>query len=425
MQRDLMYPTLFASWRLCVRLLLVVGPLLCASPIEADSPDRSAALRNACQYLWSQQADDGGWHSPQYAVMRSGQALTPFVLHSLLQVPEPVCPRPEGGVERALDFIRKHADEQGALGHSDPDIVEYPVYSTAYAVLCLKRIEDYYHLQRVENDQLLARMEAFVAKAQFDETDGFAPNDRAYGGWGLDAAQQPGQPGHMDLAHTRRALQAIRAPTGPFLQRTGPSFDRPAIYRRAGEFLKLMQKHPAAAERQPTIEGFSRSTSQLPFDGGFYFSPVVLAANKGREELKDAKYFRSYATATCDGILALLAAGVPRDDGRVVRAIDWLKAHDDINYPQGVPTDQPEPWGKAIRFYHYAVRAEAYAALDWPGDWRTQLAAAVIRHQAADGSFRNTVSPLMKEDDPILCTALATIALSHCARDPRVAGAER
>jgi hypothetical protein len=126
------------------------------------------------------------------------------------------------------------------------------------------------------------------------------------------------------------------------------------------------------------------------------------------------KYFRSYATATCDGVLALLSAGVPRDDERVVHAIEWLRQHDDLAYPQGVPADHPEPWGEALRFYHYAVRAEAYAALNWPGDWKTRLAAEVARHQAADGSFRNDLSPLMKEDDPLLCTALAAIALTHC-----------
>jgi hypothetical protein len=88
-----------------------------------------------------------------------------------------------------------------------------------------------------------------------------------------------------------------------------------------------------------------------------------------------------------------------------------------LTYPQGVPTDHPEPWGEAIRFYHFAVRAEAYDALKWPGDWRTRLSALVARHQAADGSFRNAASPLMKEDDSLLCTALALVALTRCADD--------
>ena len=44
-----------------------------------------AALPHAVEYLWSQQASDGGWHSRTYGLLRSGQALTPFVLDALLQ----------------------------------------------------------------------------------------------------------------------------------------------------------------------------------------------------------------------------------------------------------------------------------------------------------------------------------------------------
>jgi squalene-hopene/tetraprenyl-beta-curcumene cyclase len=369
--------------------------------------DSQAALARACEYLWSNQAADGGWHSEQYAVLRSGQALTPFVLHALLLTIDGMSSDDTGRVMRALDFIHKRVDPDGAIGRADPDILEYPVYSTAYAVMCLKRVQSYRHLRSDENAALIARMEAYLIKCQFDEGDGFAPKDAAFGGWGFDAARQPGQPGHMDLAHTRRSLAALhRQPIGG---------QRDAIRERALEFLKVVQKHPDAHQRQPLIEGFSPMTAPITYDGGFYFSPVVLAANKGREEFKDAKYFRSYATATCDGILALIAAGVSRDDQRVVRAVAWLRAHDDLTYPQGVPTDHPEPWGEAIRYYHFAVRAEAYDVLDWPGDWRARLGAVIGVHQLADGSFRNAASPLMKEDDPLLCTALAATALAHCA----------
>jgi hypothetical protein len=261
-------------------------------------------------------------------------------------------------------------------------------------------------------------MHSWLEAAQFNEANGFERSSVAYGGWGFDVAKAPGEPGHMDLAHTRRALQALAAYShqGPGLFSCGIAF--PMSNDRAQEFLRIVQKHPKAAARQPHSSAIDSSAFVAPYDGGFYFSPVVLAANKGREEIAEdgAPFFRSYATATCDGILALLAAGVPRDDERVVRAEEWLQAHDDLNYPQGVPTDYSEPWGDAIRFYHYAVRAEAYAALDWPGDWRAQLAAEVAESQAKDGSFRNTVSPLMKEDDPLLCTALAVEALSNCEK---------
>lgn len=384
--------------------------------VSAEPPDvgndAEAALRKSREYLWSQQAADGGWHSAQYAVMRSGQALTPFVLHALLEVPQSVAPRPAGGVERALDFIRQHVDEHGALGHSDPDVVEYPVYSTSYALRCLIKAKDDPTLCKPGDKQLAARMFSYLAAAQFDEQEGFNTNNAAYGGWGFDVSQGDGKPGQMDLAHTRRALQALRE------YFTSLNMQRRPEFTRAELFLRVVQRDPAALAAPRQVLDYLFNEQDIPWDGGFYFSPVVEQANKAgfsaTSDGKPAPHFRSYATATCDGILALLAAGVDRHDVRVVHAVQWLRAHDDFNYPQGVPTNRSEPWGDAIHFYHYAVRAEAYAALGWQGDWRAKLAAVVANDQATDGSYRNNTSPLMKEDDPLLCTTLAAVALSHC-----------
>jgi hypothetical protein len=413
---------IFAPLRLCVSLAVFAG-LICAGSITAVesapggalagkppvAPEVQESLRRVCQYLWSQQADDGGWHSGQYAVLRSGQALTPFVLHTLLQVPEDVCPRPDGGVERALEFIRQHVDDRAALGHADPDVLEYPVYSTAYALRCLVDAD------RPEDHELAKRMRDFLESAQFQESNGFDRENVAYGGWGFDAPLRPGEPGHMDLAHTRRVLEALADFQRSKVEAMMCSIRYPVAEERSENFLRVVQRHPDAIARQPHSHGVDGSELPTPYDGGFYFSPVVLAANKGREEVDDGMpFFRSYATATCDGVLALLAAGVSRDDERVVRAARWLKEHGELDHPEGVPIDHPEPWGEAIRFYHYSARAEAYAALDWPGTWREELAAAIAKKQAVDGSFRNTASPLMKEDDPILCSTLAAIAMIHC-----------
>ena len=259
-------------------------------------------------------------------------------------------------------------------------------------------------------------MQGFLKASQLTEKTGFSSYMPAYGGWGFDEPQEPGVPGHMDLAHTRRAIQAL-AVTNQFLQRDTEFLV--SIADHAQHFLRVVQKHSAAVAPQPNTNILSCASAPAPpFDGGFYFSPVVLTANKGREETTNngATFYRSYSTATCDGILALLAAGVHKDDQRVTAALAWLGKHTDLDYPQGVPTDHPEPWGAAIRYYHYAVRAEVYRALNFPAADRAALAATVAKLQRPDGSFVNTESPLMKEDDPILTTALAVIALSECQR---------
>jgi hypothetical protein len=415
---------------------------------ERDAAGQGAVARRALDravgYLWSQQADDGGWHSPQYGVLRSGQALTPFVLHALVTLPPELQAEPTDGFDRAAAFLVQRIDARGSLGHDDPDIIEYPVYSTAYALRSFERLSQLsreypeYARAAAARDVRLGRplskvrfdvqreLARFLAEAQFQESNGFTPSDPAYGGWGFDAPLKPGRPGHMDLAHTRRAIEAL-ADT-KWNHRAAPYTTIPEVNTRLEHFLRVVQKLPQAAARPqvaapnhatlappPSSDGAeSALDSAPPFDGGFYFSPVVLEANKGRREDEPTPHWRSYATATCDGILALLAAGVRPEDERVTAAVAWLQSHTDLDYPQGVPTEHPEPWGEAIRFYHYAVRAEVYRKLGWPADERLRLATAVAAMQDPDGNFVNRESALMKEDDAVMCTALAVTALSNC-----------
>ena len=335
--------------------LLLAGCSRLATAAEAPPAgqqiDDHRALARACRWLWARQGSDGGWHSEKYALLRSGQAYTPFVLSALLDVPEEVCPRPRGGVERALAFIRGHVNDDGVIGLSDPDILEYPNYSTAYALGCLLRAGS------PEDKPLNDRMRRYLQTQQYRNETGFDPQHPAYGGWGFGGVRPPGDPGHMDLAHTRRVLQALRA--------SGLSDD--ATFNRAQQFLRLVQRHPDDPRPQPAVT--RPGGEPPPYDGGFYFSPIVRAANKGRGET----YFRSYATATCDGILALLAAGAPRDDERVQRALQWIHEHPSLDRPDGIPRDHPEPWDDALHFYHLAVRAEAYAALGGPADWKDDI----------------------------------------------------
>lgn len=370
-------------------------------PIPGPKADRRAAreaLRRGGDRLWRFQAADGGWHSPLYGLLRSGQAYTPFALHALLEIPEDIVLRPVGGVERALAFIRNHLDARGALGAADPDIVEYPNYATASALRCAVRAG------RSEDAALVARMRAYLVLQQFGTGDGFGAGDPAWGGWGFGGTRRPGAPGHLDVAHTRRVLQALREAGG-----VGPP-----VFERAFAFLARVQRLPAGGHPQPPYD--EDPDRAVPFDGGFYYSPLVLAANKGR--LAPASpgagaHYRSYATATCDGVLALVAAGAPEDDPRVVAARRWLEAHPRLDRPEGIPEEYPEPWGEALRFYHFAVRAEAYDALGVEGEWREDVVRRLIAVQAPDGAFRNDASHLMKEDDPVLATTLAVITLTR------------
>ena len=365
-------------------------------------PAASASLPRACAYLWAKQGADGGWHSETYGLMRSGQALTPFVLHALLLAAD-ACAAPPGGVERALAFLRRHVSDTGQMGVADPDLLEYPNYATAHTLRCLLRAG------AAGDHVLIKKMSARLVREQYARANGFTEASPAFGGWGFGGAQPPGRTGHMDLSHTRKVLQALRE----------AGTEDAAVFARALLFLRLMQRHPSETRPHPTpLSEVACPPRGVRFDGGFFFSPVVLDANKGAV-LADAHgaFHGSYATATADGLLALLAAGVPRGDDRVRAARGWLLGHEALDHPDGVPRDGPQAWGQAIDFYHLAVRAEAYAALDLSARLTSRMPRVLGPRQRADGSFANERNHLMKEDDPLLATALAVIALrpSHSA----------
>ncbi|MCE9524960.1 MAG: hypothetical protein K8R36_02780 [Planctomycetales bacterium] len=368
---------------------------------------QNQSLRRSAEWLWQQQADDGGWHSRNYALLRSGQAYTPFVLDLLLSIPENAVDRPPGGVDRALKFIRGRINEVGALGFHDPDLLEYPSYATAYALRCLVLAG------QPEDRPLIQKMRAWLVNQQFTEAAGYLPSNPAYGSWGFGGERRSGSPGHLDLAHTRRVLQALHESAAAGF---GNENDR-AVFERAERFLRMMQRRPDETRPQPVPVDF-QAEGVVPYDGGFYFSPVVFAANKGGlvpAAQSSAPFYRSYATTTCDGALALLLAGVNRNDPRIQDAARWLAEHPRLDQPEGIPADGSAPWGDALHYYHFAARGELCAAVDTPGEWRMELERLLSEEQQLDGAYRNSRSSLMKEDDPILATTLAATALRSAA----------
>ena len=236
-----------------------------------------------------------------------------------------------------------------------PDPLDYPTYSAALTVLC----------------GVTAPL-PYVLSRQFQEAQGWPQTHAAFGGWGIGGdLRTPPHPGHVDLSMTRYALQALRV--------SGLAPDHPA-FSRALVFLARCQND----------------------DGGFQFSPVVLDANK-------AGMRRSYGTATADGILALLAAGVT-SGARLAAARSWLLAHHRPDAAPGFPRNAAYArWPQGLRYYYAAASAEAFRRLGLPRDHEQDRLLA--RQARPDGSWANP-EPLVKEDDPLIATGFALQALS-------------
>ena len=343
--------------------------LLTAAAAAACSWKRErGSLTRAAQYLWAQQAADGGFHSATYGLLRSGQSLTPFVLGALLRVPDATVPAPAGAVDRAIAFIRRHTSVDGAVGVTGGD-ADYPNYATALAVDALvaaeRRLPAVAHRAKAGSWTAdIAPMVAQLRAQQFSEANGWTPEHTAYGGWGMGGAiRRPPDAGHVDLSMTRFVLEALRA--------SGVDGSDPAM-TRARVFLERSQNH----------------------DGGFFFSPVTPALNKAGQS---AEGFVSYGTTTADGVLALRASGVPDSDDRMARAIAWLDRNHQSDRVPGFDEDEgPQAsWSTGLRFYYAAAIARV----------RPQQRVR-LPEQADDGSFRNA-NGRVKEDDPLIATTFA------------------
>ena len=344
--------------RACVPALVLLLASACTIQQE-EAPD--AALRRGCQYLWSQQGQDGGWHSRTYGLLKSGQSLTGFVLNALLQVPPQTCQPPAGALDRALAFLDRNTNAEGAVGKMDALLYDYPNYATALAVQALRRA-----------GRSGGALVAWLRTQQFTEEHGWQLGDAAYGAWGMGGEPRIApNAGHVDLSMTRHALQALAAAGVPA---SDPAFTRARVF----------------VER-----------CQNP-DGGFFFSTVVLDANKAGQ---DGPQYRSYGTATADGILALLAMGTPADSDRVRSARRWLAANDQPDGAPGFIGPAYRRWTTGLRFYYAAASAEAFGSVS------PKLAASLEASERSDGGWRN-VENLVKEDDPLIATGFAVAALS-------------
>jgi squalene-hopene/tetraprenyl-beta-curcumene cyclase len=357
-----------------------------------------SAIARGRQYLQLAQARDGAWRSDKYSSFRDGPSLTPLVLLALEA--GRTSPETNTSFTRGTDYLvglvrRDGSIDEGQFGRS------YPVYSAALAtrVLSLPGMEHH----RIARDAWLADLR----RRQLDESLGWSPDDAAYGGWGYcHAIPKKPKPGEFvpqllesNLSATVFALDALR---GAQVPTEDPAFRKALIFiRRCQNFAD----DPVRAD--PAFD-----------DGGFHFIYDDPARNKpgpaGRDRHGRPR-FRSYGSTTADGFRALLRCGAANDDPRALAALAWLKSHFKGaghvgDYPPERSSDR-----SALDYYFAWSLAQLFEEVPFElaRAWAVTVSSGLCERQQPDGCWTNP-SKAVREDDPLLATALAVAALQRC-----------
>jgi len=375
---------------------------------EVNNPTRTEridqALASAARFLLGCQSADGSWQSDVYGPFKDGPSLTPMVLRTLLALP--ATKDIEAGCDKGAAYLAARVQSDGTIDVG-PYGLAYPVYTSAGAVQVLSQPSNV-HYRKARDAWLL-----YLRERQLTEDLGWKPADKPYGGWGysprLPRKPNAGEPlpplTESNLSATLFALEALQA--------AGLKSDETA-FRKALVFVQRCQNYADEPKREAAFD-----------DGGFFFiydDPVRNKAGVAGKDRTGRERYVSYGSTTADGLRALLLCGQPLDDPRVVAALSWLEANfRGDGHPGNYAEDREHNRGAV--FYYYccsvaqALRAARVEELRTPRGgkvrWAEVLVDELMQRQRKDGSWSNSLVP-QREDDPLVATSLATLALVTC-----------
>jgi squalene-hopene/tetraprenyl-beta-curcumene cyclase len=439
-------------WRERAMVACLAGCVLgMAGPAGADEhSDRARAMiAKAVSYLKAQQdAATGGWSVPRPESRRPVlPAITALVVTAMLDAPPPPplpsppdapaagAPEAAGaptGAEATKESIARGVKYVLGFRQADGGIYDriLPSYNTAIALSMLARLDS------DEARSAIKPAQDFLRKLQWSESSDPAvggaeagrPVDRDhpfYGGIGYGSGGRP------DLSNLGIMLQGLHD--------SGVPGDDPA-FQRAIVFLQRCQMDGAINDQD-----YAKGSRQ----GGFIYSTsenresVGSGESKARmieETLDDGtrvSRLRAYGSMTYTGFKSYVYARLPRDDRRVTEALRWIREHYTLEENPGL--------GAEGLYYYYLTFAKALEAWGEPtivverprgapgaaggegggggerGDgaqarnWRHDLIDRLATLQNEDGSFRS-VNDRWMENDPVLITAYATLALEAALR---------
>jgi hypothetical protein len=375
---------------------------------------RMETLALGVDYLLAQQSKDGVWRSDVYATFKDGTALTPLAVTALQEAHDAGIRNPaiETAIKKGCEYLAQFVKDGTVAPPTDG--FDYPIYTAALA------LKAFSHPTAPDFAKHRSAWVKDLKDRQLTEKLGWKPEEKQYGGWGycrvIPKKPEPNTfaPNLIEsnLSATVFALDALR---------TAGETDA-EMYKAAAIFVRRCQNW------NPPPEGKPAPPWQRFFDGGFFFIYDDPVRNKAGQldvapPVVDNKthylMFPSYGSTSADGFRALALCNDPADKERIESARRWLLTNFRADHHPGRYIKAHEPNRDAVYYYYAASAARAFhdsklelpEGRDWSAEWSYELA----KRQAKDGSWENPVE-LVRENDPLVATSNAVLALARCRK---------
>lgn len=346
-------------------------------------------------YLVNRQSKDGAWRSNVYGSFKTGEGLTPLVANACWSHLQPKMR------DATVQWLQAMDAKTWAL---------FPVHNAGWLLSLAKREK------RLE--EFVPVLAGHLRGLQFSSERGWKEGEFYHGGWSYAGTPVVNEVGRKLAAMQEPNLSAtVLAVAG--LRHAGVAEDDPVL-AQAVRFISSCQN--------------LRAKDRGKFDdGGFFQMANDISRNKAGVAGLDAsgrKRFRSYYSATADGLRGLLMCGVKITDPRVVAARSWMErnpAMDDVpdltfyanfaraqagnRWSQDDPSPSPHPLVRQLgprptdRPPRITMRKPGFYPNAVPGTFPSDNSLG----QGDDGSYCNPAGE-MRENDPLVATALMMMA---------------
>ena len=375
------------------------GSVASAQPDATHRASADRMIDRAVAYLRTQQESSGGWSTnpdgPDLPAI-TGLVVTGMILGDALESDDPA-------INAAVEYILSFRQPDGGIYDQI-----LPSYNTSICLSALAKLASPDAATIVPAQRFIRlRQYSEIADPEAGNVVIVGPGHPFYGGIGY------GSHGRPDNSNLNLALQALHD--------SGVPADDPA-FKRALVFLQRTQMLDAVND-MPYADG-SRQ-------GGFIYSTSLDKEHVGQGESKAGTIeetlddgtrvsrLRAYGSMTYAGFKSYAYAELSPDDPRVTAAFDWIRRNYTLEENPGVGLDG---------YYYYLMTfARALHSRGEPTieiiledgstethNWANDLIDRLTELQNDDGSFRSLDDRWM-ENNPVLITAYALIALQHAA----------